>query len=330
MKKVRTWALLALVLEVGVGASCRRFSQRQQVPDVSSLPADTMVVVSVDTSRLREAPLYKNLNPEPGQVKTFLQRLGINPDRDLDQMIFAFRGSAEGGTEWYALLRGRFDSKRIDKGMEEPGARMSVETYRRRNIYNLVRVPDIGDLSFAVVDAGAVALGKSESIRMILDVGDKAAPSLVTNDKMMKLVAGLDPRAQIWGVMDGKELMRVAEKRRESLSGTFPQPALKNLSSVVDGRLWAVVTEDLGISLEIGSSSEKGAKNLADAIRGILAFARMGTERGDPETASLIESIGVKDMGKSVRIGVDLPGDKILKLRNRLRSAPAVPVPVPP
>jgi hypothetical protein len=329
--KMRRAAVLWVVLLVLVSAaSCRRFALRKQLPDVSCLPADAIVVVSVDTARLRDAPLYKKLDPEPGQVKTFLLHLGINPERDLDQMIFAFRGGTGGEPgEWLAVLKGRFDPARIEKGMEDPASRMSVEIYRRRHVYNLVRVPEIGDLSFAVVDAGAVALGKSGAIQRVLDVKDAAAPSLEKNETMMRLLSGLDPHSQIWAVLDGKELVHFAEQRRQSLSGTVPEPALKNLSSVVDGKLWAVMSEDLAVSLEIGSATEKEARNLADAIRGIVAFAKLGAEGRDPESAALIEAVTVKEMEKGVRVGLKLPGDQVVKLRDRLREAPATPVPAP-
>jgi hypothetical protein len=157
----------------------------------------------------------------------------------------------------------------------------------------------------------------------VLDVKEKTAPSLETNETMMRLVAGVDDHAQIWAVLDGKELVQIAGQRRQSLSGTIPEPALKNLSAVVDGRLWAVVTEDLEVSLEIGSGTEKGARNLADAIRGILAFAKLGTEGRDPESAALMEAITVKDSGTSLRLAVDLPGERVVKLREKLRKSAA-------
>jgi hypothetical protein len=319
----RAGAFLGLLLALPALLSCGRFAVRKQVPDVSCLPSDLIVVVSVDAARLRETALYQRLNPEPGEVKTFLLRLGINPERDLDQMIFAFRGSGPERGEWLAVLRGRFDPARIEKGMEDPAARMSVESYRRWKVYNLVRVPEIGELSFAVVDESAVTLGRSGAIRKVLDVRDKAAPSLEANETMMRLLKGLERRAQIWAVLDGKELVQLAGQRRQSLSGTVPESALKNLSSVVDGRLSAIVTEDLGIILEIGSGTEKGARNLADAIRGIVAFAKLGTEGRDPETAAIMEAITVKDSGKSLRVGLKLPGESVLKLRDRWKNRPA-------
>ena len=92
-------ALLALLL-----ASCERLAVKPEAPDLSYLPSDSLFAACVDTTRLRQAPLYRALHPEGGkesgrlrEVKTFLLRLGVDPDKDVDMAMFAYRGAS--GTE---------------------------------------------------------------------------------------------------------------------------------------------------------------------------------------------------------------------------------------
>ena len=203
-------------------------------------------------------------------------------------------------------------------------ARMSVEPYRGRNIYSLVRVPEIGDVSFSVADAGLLVLGRSDAVRRVLDVKGKAAPSLEKNEAMKDLVADLDRKAQAWAVLNGRELARLVERRRKSLPDEVPDSALRNLRAVVGIRLSAVVAEDLAVSLEMDGATEKGAGNLADAVRGILAFAKLGTQGRDPEAAALVETITVARSGAGVQVRMGLPGDLVLRLRDRMREAPPI------
>ena len=317
--------VLGLILMVLGPAACRRLSLREGKADLSCLPADSIFVASMDLARLREAPLYKGLDAEPLQLKTFLQHLGADPDRDLDELLFAFRSAGTDAGDWLVVLRGRFDRARIEKGMEDPAARMSVEPYRGRNIYNLVQVPDIGDVSFAVVDSTALVLGKADAVRRVLDVREKAVPSLERNDAMRDLVAGRDRKAQVWAVLDGRELVRLVERRRRSLPGVVPESALKNLSAIVSTRISAVMTEDLAVLLEIGSDTDKAAHNLADAVRGILAFAKLGTQGRDPEAAAIVETISVSESGTGVEVRMGLPGDLVMRLRERMRESPPAP-----
>lgn len=323
----RRAVLFALILAVLAPVSCRRLALREKRPDISCLPADSLFVASVDVARLRQVPLYRSLEAEPEQLKTFLIRLGADPERDLDEVVFAFRSAGVGPGEWLVVLRGRFDRARIEKGMEDPAARMSVEPYRGRNIYNLVRVPEIGDVSFSVADSTLMVLGRSDAVRKVLDVKGKAAPSLEKNEAMRALVEGLDRKAQAWAVLNGRELARLVERRRRSLPDAVPESALKNLSSVASTRLSAVMAEDLAVFLEMDGATEKGAGNLADAIRGILAFAKLGTQGRDPEAAALVETISVARSGKDVHVRMGLPGDLVRRLRDRLREAPPLPEP---
>ena len=96
---------------------------------------------------------------------------------------------------------------------------------------------------------------------------------------------------------------------------------------MVSTRLSAVVTEDVAVSLEIASGTEKGARNLADAVRGILAFARMGTQGRDPDAAALVETVSVTESGTGVHVRMGLPGDLVKRLRERIREKQPAPGP---
>src|SRR5262249_39049877 len=131
----RTWLFPLLLLL----AACKgKPAPPPPVLDLSYLPADVIFVTGVDLSRLREAPLYSEWHRGAvqagtrwGEVERFLVRIGIDPAKDLNNLMVAYRQEYEAG-EWMAILRGRFDVARIEKGLQEPNARMSVESYRGR------------------------------------------------------------------------------------------------------------------------------------------------------------------------------------------------------
>ncbi|HEV8337126.1 MAG TPA: hypothetical protein VGR67_11970, partial [Candidatus Polarisedimenticolia bacterium] len=134
--------------------------------------------------------------------------------------------------------------------------------------------------------------------------------------------------AQVWAVLDGRELARLAASRRQSLPGVLPDPAIRNLASVVDGRLAAIVSENLGVTVEIDTLTEKSARNLADAVRGILAFGKLGTQGRDPDSAAALETISVTDRGKVVDVRMEMPGDLFQRLKEKFRPpTPAKPAP---
>jgi len=319
------WAAAVLSL------SCAGKAPKAPGADLSYLPADTVFVASVDAVALRRAPLYRDLDSrfakEKGkwvEMKTFLLRLGIDPEKDLESFLLGYRGANERPGEWLAVLRGRFDVGRIEKGLADPGARIAADPYRGKTIYNLVSVPEVGDLSLTVLDATAIAVGRTETLRRVLDVHHRKAPSLASSPDIRRLASGLDPKAQIWAVLDGREVARMMREREPGGRGSLDD-TVNGLASMRSGRFSAAFSADLALALDLESDTEKNARNLADALRGILAFGKMGFGGKDPDAARAIEAIRVENDRTAVRIRMDLSGASVKSLQSRLGASPALP-----
>ncbi|MCI0407039.1 MAG: hypothetical protein L0191_00525 [Acidobacteria bacterium] len=322
--------LARVVLATGLAAlgalACRKETPTPRPSlDLSYLPSNALLVAYADTVRLKDSSLYRDWEaraPEGknhlAEVKTFLGRLGIAPDKDLDGVVVAYLASPGSGG-WVALLRGRFDLDRIKEGLEDPSARMSEESYKRWSVYNLVLVPDLGDLSVALVDSSAVALGRSEALRKVLDARDHPEDSLARNALMKQLIPALEPQAQIWALLDGKALWRSQGNRQGGPGGADPQ-GLGSLSSIASASLSASLSADISLRLDIGSDSPKHAQNLADALKGILGFARLGPGGKDPDIGRLLDAIQVDGTGERIILRANLPGDLAMHLGTKLEA----------
>lgn len=330
MKILRSRGLVCWAAAV-LSLSCSGKAPKAPGADLSYLPSDTVFVVSVDAAGLRRAPLYRDLDSqfakEKGkwvEVKTFLLHLGIDPEKDLESFLLGYRGGMERPGEWVAVLRGRFDVAKIEKGLEDPGARIAAEPYRGKTIYNLVSVPEVGDLSLTLLDATAVAVGRAETLRRVLDVHSKKAPSLAANTDIRRLASGLDPKAQIWAVLDGREAARMMRERDPGGHGSLDE-TVNGLASMRSGRFSAAFSADLALALDLESDTEKNARNLADALRGILAFGKMGIGMKDPDVARAVEAIRVENERTAIRVRMDLSGTSVKSLQARLGESPVLP-----
>jgi len=319
----RAWLAACMSLALTDVACGRRSEAPRPALDLSYLPSDVMLVAYADTVRLKESPLYRAWESRaPGEknrlaeAKTFLQRLGVDTEKDLDGVLVACAPSAD-SAEWMALLRGRFDVERIGKGLEDPSARMAKESYRQWSIYNLVLVPDLGDLSVALVDSSALALGKSDTLRRMLDAREKPEISLQSKGLMKRLVPRLDGRAQIWAMLDGRALIKGFKDSKEKIPGAVEIPDLGNLSSVVSASLSASLGEDLSLRLEIGSDSSRHAQSLADGLKGVLGFARLGGAAKEKDLGAVLDGIRVDGSGESVVLRAEVPGEVALRLEKK-------------
>ena len=318
---------MAGVLLLGL-VSCRKPAQAPHTAaDLSYLPANVLFVGYADTVRLKESSLYHAWESRPpagrsrlAEVKTFLRRLEIDPDKDLEGVMVACQAGPSQGA-WMTLLRGRFDLERVRKGLEEPSARMSVQAYGKWSIYNLVLVPELGDLSIALVDSSAIALGKAETLQRILDARDHPETSLARSPLMKQLMPALEPRAQVWLLVDGRAVWQSLGEHPGALPDSTSPPGLGNLSSIVSASLSASLSEGMTLHLEIGSDSPKHAQSLADALKGVLGFAQLGGGAKEPDLAQLVEAIHVEGAGQRIFVRADLPAELAMRLGARLEAA---------
>jgi hypothetical protein len=310
--------------------SCQKPAQTPRPAiDLSYLPPDAVFVAYADTVRLKESSLYREWDTQLSgggerltEAKTFLRRLGIDPEKDVDGLMLAYRPGAEAG-EWMALLRGRFDLPRMKKGLEDASARMAAEPYGRWTIYSLALVPEVGDLSVALVDESAVALGKAQALKRVLDAREHPAASLAERGILRKLVPSLHPSAQIGALLDGRYLARMKNQPGSPLPGGVDS-SLGTLSTVLSASLSVTLDANLAARLELGSDTEAHARSLSDGLRGVLGFARLGSAARKPDWERLVESIRVDGEGKRVFIRLDLRGDVVKRLQAGLadRSTP--------
>ncbi len=313
--------MFALVLLVGCW---KKPAPARPTPDLSYLPGDVFFVAYADTIALKRSPLYRDWDASPSagsehfvEAKTFLRRLGIDPEKDVDGVMLACRPHGEGG-EWSALLRGRFDLPKMQKGLEEPTSRMAAEPYGKWTIYSLAVVPEVGDVSLTPVDEGTVALGKAGSLRAILDTRDKGKDSLAGNPLMKKLIPGLPAEAQIWALLDGQAMRRASAGQGSGFSVGPGGIRPGGLDSVVSASLAATLEKDMALDLLIGSDSPLRARSLADTLKGIVGFARLGSGASHPELDKVMDALRVSHEGDQVHVRLKMTAEMVRKLESEL------------
>ena len=92
------------------------------------------------------------------------------------------------------------------------------------------------------------------------------------------------------------------------------------MSSIVSASLSASLSEDVSLRLDIGGDSPKHAKNLSDALKGILGFARLGPGGKDPDIGRLLDAIQVDGTEERIILRADLPGDLAMHLGTKLEA----------
>src|SRR5258706_465400 len=95
-------------------------------------PADVRFVVGVDVKRLTSSPLYRRFKAQarPEALRDLEEKTGIDPERDVDQVLIA--GRAAGGAErGLAAVIGSFDTYKLGRSIEaSPKAKAITRSFK--------------------------------------------------------------------------------------------------------------------------------------------------------------------------------------------------------
>lgn len=182
------------------------------------IPSAIQQIISVDYRALRgseTATALKNrvLPDNLKQFETALRGAGIDPNKDVEQITFVTYRPAKGGLNAIGIASGPFKQKEFLLKMKAKGVK--PEKYGLSFIY-----PMGSGMQLVFLDPSTIVFGETASLKGAIDVRDKGAESLATNNAINDLITDSDA-APIWSVLDQtgtQYMMRSALGQASSLA----------------------------------------------------------------------------------------------------------------
>ena len=297
-------SLLTLVVGIGaglvayyVGFQTNAFARRGESDELQYLPRSASFVAyanvhEVMTSELRQRVRQAAPMQENGQ-REFRNQTGINIETDIDRVVACLEptGTNMPGSGM-VVARGRFDEVKIEALMREHGA--WVEEYKSKRL--IVGNHNADRFALAFIEPGLVAIGGASLVRHAVDLHASGGESVVTNDELMNLVRSLDS-GNAWAV--GRfDALRSSARIPPGVAAQLAPIIWLSISGRVDGGLRGVVRAE--------TADDLSADNLRDAVRGLLALAKL--QAGSrPEFQGLLQSLQLGGNGKTVALSFDVP-----------------------
>lgn len=261
-------------------------------------PAETRFVVGLDVKRLVSSPLYQRFKAQarPDALRDLEEKTGVNPERDVDQVLIAGRG-AGGPEHGLAVVIGSFDTYKLGRLIEtSPKAKSIGRNFEGFTEYVF---SEGGKESKAVVflDKQALVIGSQSAVEAAVSSRAKGAMPLRGNTSIMGLLERVKPGASFWMVGD-QSLLQNLPSMIPAPGGNGNSIALPTLKS-----LMATGELDPAISLAITGDTpdEAAATNLADIVRGFVALASMQASQR-PELKDLAQAISVSTEKSQVHV----------------------------
>ena len=167
----------------------------------SMVPSELQQLIGVDYRSLKDSPTAQALEQQvlPDNLKeleTALKGIGIDKDRDVDQLDFASFRTPKQGIQTIGVAQGSFSAKAVLKKMKLK--KISAVKYGTSNIY-----PMSNGLVMTFLDDNTLAFGTDASLHSALDTRDGKRASLDSNPTMTDQMSAVDG-SPVWSILDQK------------------------------------------------------------------------------------------------------------------------------
>ena len=195
MKQIGIVLLLSVALSLPAAAAPLSNNARTVIPQA------VQQIISVDYSELRDSPMARALKDQviPDNVKQFesaLRSVGIDPDRDVEQITFATYRGPKNVVYGIGIAQGPFRQKEFLA--KAKAKKIKPEKYLLADIY-----PMGSGFQLVFLDPITVLFGENAAIKGAIDVRDNGAASLASNDAMDDLISSIESEP-VWSVLDQK------------------------------------------------------------------------------------------------------------------------------
>jgi hypothetical protein len=258
---------------------------------------EAKVLAGADLSRSAGVPSWRFLLAQIGssdrQLEVFTQLTGLDPLKDLREILIASSGEAEDGGS-LVLARGSFDLKQV----ADRAAQSNSVSYSYKGVQVLAgRQPTDGWLAF--LDGSTVVLGDVESVRGVVDRrGGNAGPE----PKLAAKVRQISRQYDCWLVSTAPAL---------GLLEGIVDPQLR---AIMQGPLKMITETSVGIRFghevliegEALGRSESDASALADVLRLFVGMAQLSGQK-DPKVAdsvAFLQKLSLKAEGNVLRMSL--------------------------
>jgi len=317
----------------GTGAASET-SEENQGDLVAMLPSEATTIGFVDFAAVRQTLAYEFLKQDAslGNADAFervIEETGINPLTDLHRIAFI---SSDGFGTWddkgAFIVLATFERARI----EDAVANVPTEDYSGRTLYQVgamesrdddededegegeedddsIRVDGEVDGWMTILSDGILAFGSGDSIRAIIDVAD-GAPSARDNSTLMALLEDVNTDAQVWLVSAQEGMFSDITPEAGSPIGQIGYDRINAMMLALD------LSDGLSFRLRGRTPAEADAKNLGDALNGMIALGKMMLQSNSPEVFEILDrGIETGSRGHDVTINAELSIDDLRALR---------------
>ena len=278
---------------------------------LSLMPEKTNFLFYANFESLRESAIGNDLksefekklheNKENQEYWDFIEKTGLDPQKDIYEIWVGGYAEGEHDHAGGAVVRGKFDDKRIIKYLEEDEDHdVHQLNYRNHTIYSVKdRRHHDDENEFAFLNSQTAVVGKPSWIRLIIDNFEDGGTNVFDNASMRDFMEQIPHKDQLWGVLNIHELTGEWAERIRKQGSTFKgTQSLENMQSLV---FYTKIAQKATVFVKGNFTTEEEAELLAEMLNGFKALAKLMVS-DDKDAVDMLNDIKIKTDGPVLSI----------------------------
>ncbi|HYA23858.1 MAG TPA: hypothetical protein VEF05_06840 [Terriglobales bacterium] len=260
----------------------------------TAIPADVQQIITVDYRALKNSDTAMALKAQvlPPALKEFegqLKGVGINPDKDVDELTFASYRTPKQGIKVVGAAQGSFSSKVVLKKMKLN--KVKPLKYRDTDIY-----PMSGGMDMTFLDDNTLLFGDSGALKGALDARDGYVSALDSNNQVADLIGPVESGA-VWSVLDqqGTQNMLLSALGDAGKLADFDMVKKRVLGS----RYTMSFTNGVNFDLDVVTSDSVTAGTLSSLVKAGVLYRKM---TATPIEKAALENVSVNSDSSNLQM----------------------------
>ncbi|HMK30228.1 MAG TPA: hypothetical protein VK473_11125 [Terriglobales bacterium] len=271
--------LLALLLSGSLGFAAALGTATRTV-----IPGQVQQIIAVDYRALHNSPTAMALKDRvlPDNLKQFeasLRSFGLNPDQDVEQLIFAAYRLKENATpHLVGIAQGPFPTSKLLQRIRL--RKIAPEKYRTSSIY-----PMSNGMSMTLLDAYTMLFGERSAVKGALDARDGEAENLSSNPEISDMIASVES-GDVWSVLDAVGTQNMMRSTLGDAAQLTDYNAVKK--RLLGSRYTMDFTSGVNFDLAVLTSDNMTAATLSSLIKAGVLYKKM--------TATAVEKVALDNV----------------------------------
>ena len=252
----------------------------------TAIPSEVQQIITVDYRTLKNSDTAMALKQQvlPPSLKEFegeLKGIGINPEKDVDELTFAAYRVPKEGVKVFGVAQGSFSSKVVLKKMRLNKVK-PMHYHENDEIW-----PMSNGMDMTFLDDNTLLFGDAGSVKGALDARDGYSSTLDSNTQMADMIGPVES-GTVWSILDqqGTQNMLIAALGDAGKLADFDMVK----KHVLGSRYTMNFTNGVNFDLDVVTSDSVTAATLSSLVKAGVIYRKM---TATPVEKAALESVSV-------------------------------------